>query len=133
MFVNTSLIKQIHTLLSQLGRSNDKEFKKDLVLQYSKGRAESTKELYYAEGLSLVAALQKMVGVSKEAQDRDRKRKAIISVAHTGGWQQNGKADIDRINGWCQQYGQFKKPFNDHTSKELNQLLRQFKKALNVD
>lgn len=56
----------------------------------------------------------------------EKMRRKLISMAHTIGWQSKEKADMNRINKWCVQYGQFKKELNEHTYDELTHLISQF-------
>ncbi|MAX23412.1 MAG: hypothetical protein CMJ19_02815 [Phycisphaeraceae bacterium] len=61
-----------------------------------------------------------------EDDPTEKMRLKIISMARTIGWEAAQRADMDRINNWCEKYGQYKKPLNDHTYNELTNLVSQF-------
>lgn len=57
-------------------------------------------------------------------------RRKIIAHFHKMDWKNpDGKADMDRIEAWCIQYGQFHKKLNDHNYKELVNLCSQVEKV----
>ena len=78
--------------------------------------------------------------IKKDAGEHDPcdlMRKKIISMAYTLNWTvynpnnpEKPKADMNRINKWCMQYGQYKKTLNQHTAKELPHLVSQFQHKL---
>lgn len=98
---------------------------------FSKERTESSKELTNTEMLSIIEALEK--GFS-ELDRCDVMRKKIISMAHEMGWKLfvpgnlKSKADINKINNWCEKYGMYHKKLNAHNYKELISLVSQFEK-----
>jgi hypothetical protein len=105
----------------------EKEERQALALQYSNNRTDSTKMLFKHEAEALINDLNKQTG----ADVADRMRKKIISQAKLMGWIIPGtnKADMDHINAWCINYGQFKKKLNEHSLQELPKLVSQFERA----
>lgn len=99
------------------------------------GQEISWDELEYVSVGEASEMIQKMkieLGMDNEL---DRMRKKIISLARTIGWQVENpedpwkpKPDMQRINNWCQKYGMYKKRLNDHSKKELIDILTQFEK-----
>lgn len=130
-FANTGQLKAIHTILGKMGFDGDKEYKQNLVIEFSNGRATSSKDLYYREAEMLIEHLNKATGKTEDDIKADRMRKKIIGIARSKGWELDGKADIQRIDGWCRKYGTGHKGFNEYTVKELPALVTQFEKALN--
>lgn len=67
-----------------------------------------------------------------EPDQCDIMRKKIISMAKTIGWvtyphgPTKPVADMDRIEKWCVKFGKFHKKLNQHTYKELTELVSQF-------
>jgi hypothetical protein len=128
--VATKQIQVIHALLSKINRANDKEFKKNLVNQYSNWRVDSTTGLYYQEANELITDLQKQVGWSPEEITKNDKRRLMMHYAHEMMWElRDGSVDKNRLDGWCVNYGQYHKPLNDHSLGELSYLIVQFEKV----
>lgn len=120
-------IKIIHTLLSKIGKANDKEYKIGMVKTFSNDRETSTKKLFYKEANELIEALQKLVGASPEEISNDVMRKKILHLAHKMEWTlDNGKVDFKAVNTWCINKGKYHKPLNDHNHVELTNLVTQF-------
>ena len=119
--------KQLHALIGQLGISTD--IKEGLVYQYTQERTPKSSEMNKQECQWLINELRGRVRDTKDKADHQRK--TIISMSYQMGWEiEGGKADMERINNWCNQYGQFKKDFNKHTYQELVQLVTQFRKVV---
>jgi hypothetical protein len=130
-----------------VGKNDD--LKQTMVSSFTAGRTTSTKELTWKEAQDLIKALSGIASpaprerkaLSPEEQQRndvkmanyrecDKKRKLLIRYAHQMGWEQaDGKADMNRLNGWCINYGQFHKPLMEHTSTELSKIAVQLEKA----
>ena len=147
--VSRAQLAKIHILLAQHSGGKDADFKKDMVHAFTGGRVSSTKELTWKEAQQLIEKLsgitveqprvpkvltreQQMALDIKMADKRecDKKRKLLIRYAHQMGWEQaDGKADMNRLNGWCINYGQFHKPLMEHTSTELSKIAVQLEKA----
>lgn len=129
-FANNSQLAALHAKLHKMGMGGDREYKQNLVIEYSNGRATSSKDLYYGEMQMLLEHLDKAQGKTEDDIKADRMRKKIIGIARGKGWEADGKADIKRINGWCISYGYLHKPLNDYTVDELPKLVTQFQQAL---
>jgi hypothetical protein len=52
-------------------------------------------------------------------------RRKIIALFRKIEWQQDGKADMERIYAWTLKYGYLNKPLNEYTYDELPQLVTQ--------
>lgn len=128
-FANNQQKAAIHAILRKMGMDKDVEYKRDLVINASKGRCTSTRDLYYGEAQELINSLNGALGQSDEDIRANNMRRKIIGIARAAGWEKDGKADMDRINGWCQSRGQFHKGLNEHTYSELPALVTQFQKA----
>jgi hypothetical protein len=107
--------------------------KETLVASFSNARTTHAGELTHAELRELCNYLQSQTSPQPskngEAEGANRMRRHIIAMAHEMGWKlPNGKADMQRINGWClQQFG--KKALNKYDYKELTKLVSIFKKV----
>jgi DNA polymerase I-like protein with 3'-5' exonuclease and polymerase domains len=91
----------------------------------SRGRTTELSQLRKHEAHALIQALQQDWNPNK--LKADVKRKKIYSFCHTLGWHiQPGVVDAARLDAWCIQYGQHHKPLQDHSLRELDDLLTQF-------
>lgn len=124
--INGKQLAKLHVLISKLGFADDKEYKRNLVKQYTNGREESTKDLWGLEAFQLISDLEKQVRQLPEEQSKDRMRKLMIYYARQMGWERDGRADMDRIERWCLHNGMFKKGLMDHEHAELTKLVSQF-------
>lgn len=129
MSINKGQIKAIHTLLSQLKMSNDKEFKQDLVKQFTSDRETSTTKMEYKEAQELIGRLKELVGQTPEQIRSDAMRKKIIHMARRMQWERAGKADMERVNAWCNKSGYLHKSLNEYTYNELPALVTQFEQV----
>jgi hypothetical protein len=126
--ITPSQLKYLHALLNQLDWIDQKPA---LVKQYTNGRETSSKNLLKIEADDLIrdleGQLEKPVApTSAEEAANERMRRKIISRAHEMGWElPGGKADMARINAWCQTRGFGKKRLNDYTKAELSKLVSQ--------
>jgi hypothetical protein len=125
--INNSQRMRLYGLLNKtklLGR------KHALVYDFTSGRSESTKELYYSEADLLIRHLESLF---REEDKCDKMRKKIISMAREMGWETivNGKvkADMNSIESWCIKFGQFHKGLNQHKYNELTALVTQFEQV----
>jgi len=70
------------------------------------------------------------------ANSKNQMRRKMISIAYQMAWTKvdlkkaKVSADMDRIDQWCMTKGMYKCALNDHTYKELTQLVTQFEKVL---
>ena len=55
--INKGQISAIHALLNKMGKSGDKEFKADLVRQFTEGRETSTTKLSWKEAKDMIVSL----------------------------------------------------------------------------
>ncbi len=124
--INTAQLKCLNTLVSQL--KIGKEDKKVMVLGFSGGRSESSKDLMSNEAADMIKHLKILDPLEKSA---DKMRKKIIAMAHEIGWSiaATKKADMKRIDDWCKKYGFKKKNLNNYTYMELPTLVAQFEKV----
>lgn len=108
----------LHGLLTSTGLMAQK---RNLILGFTDGRTESSKDMTYQEAGALITHLK-----SLDASHKMRRR--IIKMAHEMGWHLPGtqKIDMDAINEWCKKYGAYHKPLNDHSATELPRLVTQF-------
>ena len=102
--------KCLHTLLNQAGLTNRKA---DLVLSFTQGRSESSKDMSDQEAKEMIRYLQGEVRKvviddpvkKREQESANKMRRAIISMAWQMNWtkEKKGKTvcDVDRINNWC--------------------------------
>jgi hypothetical protein len=146
--VSKGQLAKIHILIGQQVGKND-DLKQTMVSSFTAGRTTSTKELTWKEAQDLIKALSGIAPpaprerkeLSPEEQQRndikmanyrecDKKRKLLIRYAHQMGWElPDGKADLDRLNGWCIKYGTYHKPLMEHSSTELSHIAVQLEKA----
>lgn len=121
--MNPALNQQLHGLLTQAGLN---EQKAALVSSYTQGRSESSKDLTNEEAKQMIGYLANVANVNGEAAQKMRRK--IISMAHEMHWHLIGtqKIDMDRLNGWCANFGFGKKVLNKYTYMELPKLVTQF-------
>lgn len=112
-------IKAIYAAIHRLGLAGEKE---TLVAAFSSDRTEKVSELTSTEASQFIQTLLKR-------DKADAMRKKIISMAHQLWWRDDaGKADLKRIDAWCENYGAFKKKLNEHSINELPKLVTQFER-----
>jgi len=122
--MKTVLPRNFKKLMALLTKTGLQGRRHAIVWDYSSGRTESSKELTDPETDRLIRDLEKGF---KELDRSDIMRKKIISQAHEMGWELPGrKADMARINAWCQKSGYLHKPLNHYTYSELPGLVTQF-------
>lgn len=113
--------KKLMALLTKTGLQGRRHA---IVWDYSQGRTESSKELTNPEIKQIIRDLEKGF---KELDRSDIMRKKIISQAHEMGWELTGRrADMARINAWCEKFGYLHKSLNSYTYTELPALVTQF-------
>ena len=110
--------KLLHTLLNSTGLVPQK---KNLIMGFTGGRSDSSKDLTYQEAGALITYLK-----SQDAAHKMRRK--IISMAHEMGWKIPGtnKIDMNAINEWCKKYGFGHKLLNEYKEAELPKLVTQF-------
>ena len=142
--ISKEQIIAIQTIINK--DANLKQAKEDIVMEASKGRTKSVKELTFPEAQELVSALMKIQPAKKVDKDDPchKMRGKILSNAHTMGWHkkdkdgivirdkatQKAKIDFDRVNDWCVKYGYLSKRLDKYTYAELPTLVSQSNKAV---
>ncbi len=124
--INPAQLKCLNTIVSQLKIS--KEDKKVMVLGFTGGRSESSKDLMSNEAADMIRHLKSL---DPQENSADKMRKKIIAMAHEIGWNLSGtqKADMKRIDNWSKVYGFKKKSLDNYTYSELPTLVAQFEKV----
>lgn len=125
-------MKRLHAELNKLPLRGDdlKEYKAELVRQYTNGRETSTTMLYATEADKMIRDLQRIAPPNPEALIADKKRKLIIHYARQMGWEtEDGKADMERIDAWARNYGHGHKGLNEYTLTELSRLVWQMERV----
>lgn len=122
--INQLQLKAIATLCSKLKITG--EAKQMIVQAFSQGRVTSSKNLTYQEAKELISHLKSLDPDEKLAE---KLRRTMISFAHEMKWYlpNTTKVDMKRLDGWCKQYGKYKKSLQNHTLSELPILITQFK------
>jgi pyruvate carboxylase len=124
--MNPSQITLVRTLLNQAGLL---EFKEDIVSSHTEGRTVSLKECDLAETQAIVKYLKTYLGQTDDGPEKMRRK--IISKAHEMHWKRkDGRIDMERLNGWMINYGQYHKKLDDLSITELPATLTQFDKVL---
>lgn len=121
----TAQIAKIHVLLSQL---NLMDAKKELVLKFSDGRVESSKELRMEEAKSLIQALSKH-------DPCDLMRRKVFALAYEaniiwGATPEDKKMNIIKLNRFLIDRGTVKKELNKLTYQELVYTVSQFQQIV---
>jgi hypothetical protein len=123
--ITPAQLKCINTIISK--QKISKDHKQMIIAGFSVGRTESSKELYYEEA---VAVIKHLKDTDPNAAAAAKMRRKILYFAHEMGWQKqkNGKmvADIQRIDGWCLQFGYVKRKLDNYSYEELPKLVSQF-------
>jgi hypothetical protein len=139
--VNRGQLAKIHILLAQMNLDKDKEYKADLVQQYTQNRETSTAKLTWKEAQDMIADLTRAAGpnpptssggktLTADDLKADAKRKRILHYAHLMGHElRDGKVDMEWVNGWCQKYGYLHKELNAYLLPELSKLVWQMEET----
>jgi len=128
--VTNQQISTIHAILAKMGKVNDKEFKANLVKQYTSERGTSTKDLHYEEADAMITDLNGMQGGAKPQALINKKRRLLLYYAHQMSWYKEGrKLDMQRIDDWCEKSGYLHKKLNDYSLAELSKLIFQFEQV----
>lgn len=129
--MNLQQNKQLHTLLSANGLMAEKA---NIVLGFTDGRSESSRDLTDEEARELIDYLQK----EKPDDACNKMRRKIISLVYEMHWAKAGdwRAAMAAIDKFClSEKSLFKKALNSHSYGELVQVVSQFeilyKKYLN--
>lgn len=123
MALSLPVQRQLFAVLRKAGIDDDQ--RRDLIRQYTDGRTDSTTGMYDVEAGRLIANVRQQYNPLTDFWKGDPMRKKVIAICRSMGWEQEGKADMDRINAWCVDRGPYKKPLNNHTTNELPKLIHQ--------
>jgi hypothetical protein len=116
-----NLNAQLHSLLNTTGFLPQK---RSLVFGFTNGRSESSKDMNDTEAIDLINYLKQH---DKQGEAAEKMRRKIIHHAKEMGWLLPGnKANMQRINEWCEKYGYLHKPLNKYSYEELPKLVSQF-------
>lgn len=123
--ITANQLKVLHYLLNN---NRMMDYKKDLVLEYSNGRCESSKQLTEAEAGMLIDHL-------KSVDPSDKERKKIISICYQigmiyGDSVEDKKMNQAKVYAFIQKIGYLKKPLNSYSRSELPKLVYQVEQVL---
>lgn len=129
--INNNQIKRIHFLLRASGLQAQKQ---SLVVGFSKGRCESTKNLSFEEARQLINYLQAEANSSPVGGGREvaanRMRRKILSYCHNMKWENaDGSVNMEALDKWCLHYSYLRKKLQEYTYKELPKLVSQVQKV----
>lgn len=99
----------------------------ELIEDFTNGKKQSLQKLTPWEYNELLNWLNRTFPAGedpKKAQSNQMRRK-VIALFRKMGYQENGKADMERIYAWVLKYGILKKAMNEYTHDELPQLVTQ--------
>ncbi|MCH7400108.1 hypothetical protein MM236_19085 [Belliella sp. DSM 107340] len=126
--------RQLYSLLKLQGLT-----KEECVLEVSKGRTDSAKELTDAEWSVLILWLTPIHKAQHwQPKPGDRQRKKMISIARQMNWHMSTNRPIQdkgitlimaRLDNWALAQ-KFKKPLMQHSEQELNVLLSIFEEKV---
>jgi len=116
-------LKCANTLVSQLGI--DKEAKGVMIMGFTGGRSDSSKELTYNEAAAFIKHLK---GLDPNKAGAEKMRNKILYYAHEMGWHIKGttKIDMQRVDNWCLTKGYIKRKLDNYSYEELPKLVSQF-------
>lgn len=117
-------------LHAELNRTGLLEQKANLISGITNGRTESSREMTNLEANELIRWLKTQPNAKPVDPRCEKMRRKIISLAWQMNWttKTNGqvKADIKRLNAWCEKSSYLHKPLNDYQYAELPKLVSQF-------
>jgi hypothetical protein len=128
--------KQVGMIKGLLHSKGLLEASSDLAMQYSNGRTTHISELTKQQANELIKALVPSQATNNmhavQAERCNQMRRKIISMARQMGWHTTCpntgrlKANMERIENWCQNFSYLHKGLNQYTYQELPQLVSQF-------
>lgn len=126
--------KQIQYAKALMRQQNIIDVSAELALQFSNGRTEHVSELSSGEGIELIRSLTPGSPAHERRAAEEKMRRKVISMAREMGWVLTDtstgkielKADMGRIQNWCEVYGYLHKELNEYTFEELPTLVSQF-------
>jgi len=112
--------------------------RKDLVLSFTMGRSESTKDLKVTELISLIEYLKTFSDQNStgDFMQGDIMRKRILSLCHQYGWtrydaiKNSNFVDFIRLNNWMEKFSYLHKSLNSYKYNELPKLVTQFENVI---
>lgn len=117
---------RLHALIGKLGI--DKKEKADLVSKHTKGRTESSADMYMHECNSLMNELQVMANLliakTPDEKKAENQRMKLFSIGHELKW------NSEQVKSWVLKYGYKHKDINKYTLQELPTLITQFENVL---
>jgi len=122
------LHRKLMTLLSKAGFDDD--MRHEFVYHWTNGRTSSTRELSEFELVQMIERIEKdplfSHNINRQLSDEiRRKRSVVLSIAtRTGIHDPN---DWEKFNGFMLNRSVYHKPLNEYTSRELDDLIRQFR------
>lgn len=97
------------------------------VLDFTKGRVKSLKELTVREARTMISSIANN-DTSVNDNSLQAMRNKLFGMAHEMRWQTaEKKIDIERVDAWCVTYGYGHKKLKDYTYNELPKLITQFR------
>ena len=98
--------------------------KADLVLAFTDGRTQSSREMSTIEAQQYINYLK---GLDNTTDAANTMRRKILSMCHRLNWTKESGVDMPRINNWCLASSYLKKELNQYTYQELPKLVSQFR------
>lgn len=113
-------LKALHTILQRQGM---KHMKEDLVLDATRGRTKSSRELTCNEATALINGLN-----DSEPKEGDRMRKKILAICHDMKWYlpKTKKLDFERIDDFLTSKHGTGKKLMAMNERELNKAVGMF-------
>lgn len=115
------MYQQYFAIEKELKYNGFKGDRKDLVYDFTDGKKDGLSQLTPTEYREFIKSLNSRLNNSYGRSERkDKMRKKIIAIAvHQMGY------SMERLQAWCVAYGKFHKELNEHTYKELVELVSQ--------
>lgn len=129
IMITTNQLRCCQALIKKLALHAQKE---NIILGFSNQRTTHLKELSSNECNALIAYLKKQ---DPQEQQAETMRRKIIAIARSMGWQKTMvstdgelrvKADMQRIDAFCQKQGFLHKKLNQYLYHQLPKLVSQF-------
>lgn len=124
MTITPTQNKVLHALLNSTKMTSSKA---DLVLGFTQGRSESSRDLTMQEAQEFINYLKQL---DNHAEAANTMRRKILSMCHRIKWEhEDGKVDLERLNNWCRTRSYLKKELNAYQYKELPKLVAEFQQV----
>lgn len=131
--VTKKQIRAIHATIKAKGLQDQK---KDIILNASEGRTESSSDLTYEEAHTLLKFLNTE---NKNNQSTDRMIRKLMAMAYDLRWIESftfvrdhktfKRNDFSKVYEWVRKYGYLGKELKEYSYQELPKLLSQFEKG----